>query len=70
LIQSIDIIIINAQDKIRIELIIKEQYVIQTAREIYLTSICQLKTLFDLFYAAQFIEMSADNVNALNKRLQ
>jgi hypothetical protein len=69
LIQSIDIIIINARDKMRIKLIIREQYVTQRARDAYLTSICQFEASFDLSHAAQFIEMSSDDVNVLNKRL-
>jgi predicted transcriptional regulator len=54
----------------RIKLIIKEQYVTQRAREAYLTSICQSKASFDLSHAAQSIEITSDDINALNKRLQ
>jgi hypothetical protein len=70
LIQSIESIIINARSKVRIKLITKEQYVIQRAREAYLTSICQSEASFDLSHAAQFIEITSDDVNVLNKRLQ
>jgi hypothetical protein len=63
-------IIINARDKVRIKLISREQYVIQRAREAYLTSICQLEASFDLSRAAQFIEsiFSFDDIISLNKR--
>jgi hypothetical protein len=70
LIQSIDTIITNARGKMRIKLIIKEQYVTQRAREAYLTSICQSEASFDLSHAAQSIEMSSDDIIILNKRLQ
>jgi hypothetical protein len=71
LIQSVETIItISAQSKMRIKLISKEQYVTQRARGTYLTSICQSKASFDLSHVVQFTEMSEDNVNVLNKRLQ
>jgi hypothetical protein len=63
-------IITNVRDKVRIKLISKEQYVIQRVREAYLTSICQSEASFDLFHAAQSIEITSDDINALNKRLQ
>jgi hypothetical protein len=72
LIQSIESIITNARDKIRIKLTSKEQYVIQRARETYLTSICQFEASFDLSHAVQFTDSTfcSDDVIALNKRLQ
>ncbi len=63
-------IITSAQDKVRIKLTFRNQYIAQRARETYLTSICQSEASFDLFHAAQSIEMSSDDINALNKRLQ
>ncbi len=70
LIQSIDIIITNVRDKMRIKLIIKEQYVTQRTRQVYLTSIYQSEASFDLSHAAQSTEVSSDDINTLNKRLQ
>jgi hypothetical protein len=70
LIQSIDTIITSARGKMRIKLITKEQYVAQRARDAYLTFICQSEASFDLSHAVQSTEMSSDDVNALNKRLQ
>jgi endonuclease YncB( thermonuclease family) len=73
LIQSIETIIItNARNKMRIKLISREQYVIQRAREAYLTFICQFEASFDLSHAAQFIESTflSDDIISLNKRLQ
>jgi hypothetical protein len=72
LIQSTDAIIINARGKMRIKLVSKEQYVIQRAREAYLTSICQIEASFDLSHAAQSTDLTScsDDVTTLNKRLQ
>jgi hypothetical protein len=72
LIQSTDIIITSARDKMRIKLITKEQYVTQRARDVYLTSICQFEASFDLSHAAQFTDSTfcSDDVTTLNKRLQ
>jgi hypothetical protein len=63
-------IITSARDKVRIKLIFRDQYIVQRVREAYLISICQSEASFDLFHAAQFIEMSSDDIIALNKRLQ
>jgi hypothetical protein len=63
-------IIISARDKIRVMLISKKQYIAQRAREACLISICQSEASFDLFYAAQIIEMSSDEIKILNRRLQ
>jgi hypothetical protein len=63
-------IITSARDKIRAMLTSKDQYIAQRARKTYLISICQSEALFDLFHAAQSIEVSSDDINILNKRLQ
>jgi hypothetical protein len=70
LIQSIESIITSARGKVRIKLTSREQYVTQRAREAYLTFICQFEASFDLSHAAQSIEISKNDINALNKRLQ
>jgi hypothetical protein len=73
LIQSIETIIItSAQDKMRIKLTSRKQYVIQRIRDVYLTSICQFEASFDLSHAAQFTDSTfcSDDVITLNKRLQ
>jgi hypothetical protein len=70
LIQSVDIAITSSRDKIRFALISKKQYVTQRARDAYVASICQSKASFDLFLAAQSIEVSSKNITTLNKRLQ
>ena len=55
---------------VRTNLSSKEQYVAQRARGAYVASICQPEASFDLFYAAQSIEPTTDDIFALNARLQ
>ncbi len=64
------IIIISVRDKVKTMLISRDQYIVQRAREIYLTFICQSEASFDLSHAAQSTEISSDDINVLNKRLQ
>ncbi len=63
-------IITSARSKVRIKLILRDQYIAQRAREAYLVSICQSEAFFDLSHVDQLIEMSSDDINVLNKRLQ
>jgi hypothetical protein len=70
LIQLIESIITSARDKVRIKLTSRKQYVTQRARETYLTFICQSEAFFDLSHAVHSIEISKNDINALNKRLQ
>ncbi len=70
LINSIEFTIINSdRDKIRTMLIFRNQYIAQRIDETYLISICQSEASFDLSHAAQFIEISSDDITSLNKRL-
>jgi hypothetical protein len=73
LIQSIESSnITNAREKVRVNLNLREQYIIQQARDVYLATICQFKITFDLSHAAQSIEstFSSDHIITLNKRLK
>jgi hypothetical protein len=71
LINSVEFTIItSARDKIKTMLTLRNQYIAQRAREAYLISICQSETSFDVSHATQFIEISSDDTNVLNKRLQ
>jgi hypothetical protein len=70
LIQNVNIAITSSRNKIRPALTSKEQYVTQRARSVYVASICQSKASFDLFLAAQSIEVSSEDITTLNKRLQ
>ncbi len=62
----------SAREKVRVNLISREQYIAQRARDAYLATICQLETKFDLSYAAQSTEsaFSSDDIITLNKRLK
>jgi hypothetical protein len=73
LIQSIESSsITSARGKVRINLSLREQYIAQRARDVYLAVICQFETTFDLSHAAQSIEstFSSDDIITLNKRLK
>jgi len=48
----------------------KNEYVAQRARGAYIATICQPEAAFDLSYAAQATDIEAEDVKALNKRLQ
>jgi hypothetical protein len=62
--------LISFRDIIRVELSSKKQYVTQRAQNVYIVSICQLETFFDLFHTAQSIDFFSDEIISLNKRLQ
>ncbi len=64
--------ITNAREKVRVNLISREQYIAQRARDVYLATICQFETTFDLSHAAQSIESTffSDDIITLNKRLK
>jgi hypothetical protein len=68
-IKIVDFTIINFRSKVKLALILKKQYVTQQVCEAYIAFICQSKTLFDLFFAVQLIEISQENIAILNKRL-
>jgi formate dehydrogenase assembly factor FdhD len=73
LIQSIESSnITNVREKVRVDLNLREQYIAQRARDVYLATTCQLEATFDLSYAAQSIEstFSSDDIITLNKRLK
>ena len=50
-------------------LILKDQYIAQRARGIYIIFICQLKALFNLSFTAQVINPVKNNIKSLNKQL-
>ena len=61
---------VSSRDVFRTLLSTKEKYVAHRARGAYIVSICQSEASFDLSYAVQMVDPSADDVNILNKRLQ
>ena len=70
LVKKLDASTTSSRGVLRTKLSSKDQYVAQRARRAYLASICQPEASFDLSYAAQSTEFTADDVAALNKRLQ
>jgi hypothetical protein len=71
LIQSIESSsIINARRKVRVNLSLRKQYIIQRARDVYLATICQSEATFDLSRVAQSIDVFSDDIIILNKRLK
>ncbi len=72
LINSIELSITSAREKVRINLISKKQYITQRARDVYLTIIYQFETTFDLSHATQSIESTffSNDIITLNKRLK
>ena len=65
--KSLDLI--NARDQIKKSMTSKNQYVAQRARDAYISSVCQLKTAFDLFFAVQSINSIEVNAKLLNNYL-
>lgn len=59
----------SSRGVVREKLTSKDQYVAQRARGAYVASICQSEASFDLSYAAQAINVTADDITSLNKRL-
>jgi hypothetical protein len=70
LVKSIESFIINAREKVRINLSLKKQYIAQRARDVYLAIICQFEITFDLFRVAQSMNVFSDDIIILNKRLK
>ena len=60
----------NNRDVVKKNLNTNDQYVAQKIRGAYLTFFCQSKVSFDLSYVAQAINLSADDIISLNKRLK
>jgi hypothetical protein len=62
LIQSIESNTTRARKKIRIKLILSEQYISQRARNACFTAICHSETTFDLFRVVQSTEIISDDI--------
>jgi hypothetical protein len=65
---SVDLI--NSRDQIRKMMTLKDQYVTQRARNAYIAIMTQSETTFDLFLAAQIINLKQKDAIRLNKRLK
>jgi hypothetical protein len=68
-IKKINADMISSRDVIRLDFTSKKQYVTQQARDVYLTSICQLKASYDLFIIVQSIDHFFNDIETLNKRI-
>jgi hypothetical protein len=66
--KSIDLI--ESRDQIRKSVTSKDQYVTQRVRDAYIAIMTQFETSFDLFVAAQIINLKEKDAKRLNQRLQ
>jgi hypothetical protein len=66
--KSVDLI--ESRDQIRKSVTLKDQYVTQRARDVYIATMTQLEASFDLFVAAQIINSKEKDVKRLNQHLQ
>jgi hypothetical protein len=60
----------SSRGSIREGLDTKDQFVAQRARGAYISSVCQPEAAFDLSVAAQATDITADDMKALNRRIQ
>jgi hypothetical protein len=49
---------------------LKDQYIVQRARDAYIATISQFEASFDFSFAAQIINLKEEDVKRLNQRLQ
>ncbi len=61
---------ISSKDQIRKMITLKDQYVTQRAKRIYIAIMTQSKAAFDLFLAAQITNPKEKDAKRLNRRLQ
>ena len=61
---------INNRGVVKKNLSTNDQYVAQKIKSAYLTFFCQPKVSFDLSYVVQTINLSANDIISLNKRLK
>jgi hypothetical protein len=67
---KISIDLTSSQDEIRKMITLKDQYVAQRAREVYIVIVSQSKASFDFFFETQIINSKEDDTKRLNQRLQ
>jgi hypothetical protein len=70
LIKNSSSITISSRDIVRFSLFLKEQYVTQRVRDVYLVFVYQLEASFDLSHVVQTVESTSKDISELNKRLQ
>jgi hypothetical protein len=59
----------SSREEIRKMITLKDQYVVQRARDAYIATISQLEAFFDLSFAAQTINFKEEDAKRLNQRL-
>jgi hypothetical protein len=67
---SFSINLTSSRGKIRKMITLKDQYIAQRARDVYIATISQLEASFDLSFAAQTINLKEEDAKRLNQRLQ
>jgi hypothetical protein len=67
---SFSINLTSFREEIRKMITLKDQYVAQRARDVYIATISQFEAFFDLSFAAQIINFKEKNAKRLNQRLQ
>jgi hypothetical protein len=60
----------SSRDEIRKMITLKDQYVAQRAKEVYIVIVSQFETSFDFFFDAQVINSKEKDAKRLNQRLQ
>jgi hypothetical protein len=67
---SFSINLTSFREEIKKMITLKDQYVTQRARDVYIATISQFEASFDLSFAAQIINLKEENAKRLNQRLQ
>jgi hypothetical protein len=60
----------SSREEIRKMITLKDQYIAQRARDVYIATISQFEASFDLSFAAQIINSKEKDAKQLNQRLQ
>lgn len=61
--------VVGIKGRIKKAVTSKNQYIVQRAKKIYIVTVSQSETAFDLFFAAQIINSKKENAKVFNKRL-
>jgi hypothetical protein len=67
---SFSINLTSSREKIKKMMTLKDQYIAQRTRDVYIATISQFEASFDLSFAAQIINLKKENAKRLNQRLQ
>jgi hypothetical protein len=67
---SFSINLTSSREEIRKMIILKNQYVAQRTRDVYIATISQFEAFFDLSFAVQIINSKEKDAKRLNQRLQ